>query len=156
VFVDLVRAVAIVAVAVGHWLVVVPSYRDGHFDGVNALHRGDARLTWLFQVMPLFFAVGGYANAVSWRSARRRGESYAAWLHTRLVRLVRPTAVLFGVWATGAAALRVAGVDPDLVHTLAWIVVVPVWFLAVYLVVVALAPALLVAHDRWVWRSPPA
>ena len=35
--VDLLRAVAIVAVAVGHWMVVVPGYEDGRFDGVNAL-----------------------------------------------------------------------------------------------------------------------
>jgi hypothetical protein len=68
-------------------------------------------LTWLFQVMPLFFIVGGYANAISWRSAGRRGESYATWLQTRLVRLVRPTAVFFAVWV-GLLAAVVIGV-PD-------------------------------------------
>lgn len=28
--------------------------------------------TWSFQVMPLFFGVGGYVNALSWHSARRQ------------------------------------------------------------------------------------
>ena len=36
-YVDFLRGLAIAMVAVGHWLVVVPTYRDGSFDGVNAL-----------------------------------------------------------------------------------------------------------------------
>jgi peptidoglycan/LPS O-acetylase OafA/YrhL len=84
--VDLLRAVAMVLVAAGHWLVVVPSYRDGRFGGVNALGtvplmRG---LTWAFQVMPLFFAIGGYAGAASWASHTGRGGAYADWLRARL------------------------------------------------------------------------
>ena len=64
--------IAMVLVAVGHWLVVVPRYENGRFDGVNALETVPlmGQLTWLFQVMPLFFAVGGFAGAASWRSAR--------------------------------------------------------------------------------------
>ncbi len=44
-------------------------------------------LTWVLQVMPVFFLVGGYANALSWRSARTRGETYGGWLRARLRRL---------------------------------------------------------------------
>ena len=67
-----------VLVAAGHWLVVVPSFGGGRFGGVNALEavplmRG---LTWVFQVMPLFFAIGGYAGAASWASHTRRGGPY--------------------------------------------------------------------------------
>ncbi|HEX7133289.1 MAG TPA: acyltransferase family protein [Iamia sp.] len=153
--VDLLRAVAMVAVAVGHWLVVVPSYADGRFDGVNALATVPLMrpLTWIFQVMPLFFVVGGVANAASWSGARARGEGYAAWLRVRLVRLVRPSALLFGTWAAGAMLLRAAGVPADVVEPIAWLVVVPVWFLAVYVLVVAVAPALWRAHERFGWRA---
>jgi len=153
--VDLLRALAMVAVAVGHWLVVVPSYADGRFDGVNALATVPLMrpLTWLFQVMPLFFVVGGVANAASWSGARGRGETYSTWLRTRLVRLVRPAALLFGVWAGAAALLRAAGVPADVVEPIAWLVVVPVWFLAVYVLVVAVAPALWRAHERFGWRT---
>ena len=151
--VDLLRAIAMVAVAVGHWLVVVPSYDDGRFDGVNALATVPLMrpLTWLFQVMPLFFVVGGVANAASWSGARARGGSYATWLRTRLVRLVRPSALLFGTGAAAAALLRAGGVRADVVEPIAWLVVVPVWFLAVYVLVVALAPALWSAHERHGW-----
>lgn len=156
--VDLLRAVAMVAVAVGHWLVVVPTYADGRFDGANALATVPLMrpLTWLFQVMPLFFVVGGVANAASWVRARSRGEGYPTWLRTRLVRLVRPTALLFGTWAAGAALLRAAGVSAEVVEPIAWLVVVPVWFLAVYVLVVAVAPALWRAHERHGWRAAVA
>jgi hypothetical protein len=149
--VDVVRALCIVAVVVGHWLVVVPSYHDGHFDGINALGsvplmRG---LSWLFQVMPLFFVAGGVANLASWRIAQGRRQSYASWLQGRVQRLLQPTLGLVAVWVSIGVILRVVGVDAELVRTLAWLVVVPVWFLAVYLVVVALAPVMAAGHDRF-------
>jgi hypothetical protein len=152
--VDLMRAVAIVAVAVGHWLVVVPSYDDGRFDGVNALATVPLMrpLTWVFQVMPLFFVVGGVANAASWA----RADRYGTWLRTRLVRLTRPAALLFGVGAGLAALARAGGAPADVVEPIAWLLVVPVWFLAVYVLVVALAPPLWAAHRRWGWRVPVA
>lgn len=148
--VDALRALAIVAVAVGHWLVVVPAFVDGRFDGVNALETVPAMraLTWLFQVMPLFFVLGGYANAHSWRSAQRRGQPYHEWLRTRLVRLLRPSALFVAVWVGVAVALRAIGTDPELVRLMAWLAVVPVWFLAVYVLVVAVAPAMLALHER--------
>lgn len=149
--VDLMRAVAMVFVAVGHWLVVVPSYSDGRFDGVNALADVPLMrpLTWIFQVMPLFFVVGGVANAASWSAARARGERATDWLRGRLVRLVRPAAVLFGLGTGAAAVARLAGVAPDVVQPIAWLLVVPVWFLAVYVLVVAVAPVCWAAHRRW-------
>ena len=150
-YIDLLRGVAILFVAIGHWLVVVPTFEGGHFDGVNALGTVPAmrQLTWIFQVMPLFFIVGGYANGISWRGASRKGTTYAMWLRTRLVRLMRPSLALLGVWVALGVVLRAAGIDPQLVHTMAWLVVVPLWFLAVYVIVVAAAPALHRAHERW-------
>jgi hypothetical protein len=162
--VDLLRGVAMVLVVVGHWLVVVPSYRDGRFGGINALEtvplmRG---LTWIFQVMPLFFAIGGYAGAASWAAARARaadvarGPAYPAWLRTRLHRLLAPTLALLGGWAALCAGLRLAGLDAGLVRTLGGLVVVPVWFLAVYVVVTALVPVSVAAHRRFGLGAPVA
>ena len=44
--------------------------------------------------MPIFFIVGGYSNAVSLESAKRKGIGYAGWLAARLHRLVSPLLLL--------------------------------------------------------------
>jgi hypothetical protein len=149
-YVDFLRGLAIAFVAIGHWLVVVPSYDAGRFDGVNALGTVPVMrwLSWVFQVMPLFFIVGGFANALSWRSARRREQSWTTWVRGRAARLLRPTGVFLAVWVVVGVLARQVGIVPCLVHTMAWLVVVPLWFLAVYVVVVALAPPMLRLHER--------
>ncbi|MFK3632133.1 acyltransferase family protein, partial [Klebsiella pneumoniae] len=63
-------------------------------------------LTWVFQVMPIFFLVGGYSNGLSWRSARRKEIGYAEWLRTRLRRLGIPLIPLLLAWlAIGVVAV---------------------------------------------------
>ena len=71
-FADLLRVVSIVVVVAGLWLMAVVVWRDGRVEGGNALALvpGLWLATWLLQVMPLFFFVGGLANLVS---ARRGG-----------------------------------------------------------------------------------
>ena len=119
------------ALIIGHWLVVVPSFEGGHFDGVNALGTVPAmrQLTWIFQVMPLFFIVGGYANAASLASHRRFGGGAVTWLLDRGARLVRPTTTLLVVIATGAVIARLLGADPDLTRLAVWVASMPLWFL---------------------------
>ncbi len=151
-FIDLLRGLSILVVALGHWLLAVVTVGpDGALAGDNALRdvpvlRG---ATWLFQVMPLFFLVGGYANAVSWRSARRRGTPYGTWLAGRVQRLLGPTTVFVAVWTVVAAGLAVAGVAGGALTLGARLVAVPLWFLAVYVVVIAVAPAMLRLHERY-------
>jgi fucose 4-O-acetylase-like acetyltransferase len=149
--VDLLRGLSILVVAVGHWLLAVVTLGpDGQLTGGNALAEVPLlqRATWLFQVMPLFFLVGGYANAVSWRSTRRRGTTYADWLAARVRRLVGPTTVFVGAWSLLALLLGGAGVAADGLSVAARLVAVPLWFLAVYVVVIAVAPAMLWLHAR--------
>jgi hypothetical protein len=110
-------------------------------------------LTWVFQVMPLFFFVGGYANALSWRSARRNGEPYGAWLRARLRRLALPVVPLLLVWSVGGwIGLRV-GLDWEILQLASRVALVPTWFLAAYVVIVTLAPAALVLWERLGWWS---
>ena len=93
-YVDFLRAVSMLVVTVGHWLAAAP-YIDATGTLIAAhiltVAPWTAWLTWIVQVMPIFFMVGGYANGISWRAARRNGKSYAAWLEGRLRRLVWPT-----------------------------------------------------------------
>ena len=71
-FADLLRVASIVVVVAGHWLMAVVGWRGGRVEAGNAiaLAPGLWLATWLLQVMPLFFFVGGLANLVS----ARRGE----------------------------------------------------------------------------------
>jgi peptidoglycan/LPS O-acetylase OafA/YrhL len=89
---DLLRVVAIAAVVIGHWLLIDISYRDGRVSGANALAAipSTAPLTLLFQVMPVFFLVGGYLNAGSWRAWRDDGGGWGTWAAARAKRLLRP------------------------------------------------------------------
>ena len=85
-YIDFLRAFSILVVVFGHWLMAGPEMVDGELriGHLLAEARWAQWATWLLQVMPIFFFVGGFSNAGSWRSARRRGITYAAWLRDRL------------------------------------------------------------------------
>ena len=87
-YVDFLRSVSILIVITGHWLIATAFYVDGDLAQGKLLvsEPWTQWLTWLFQVMPIFFIVGGYSNAVSLESARRNQVAYAGWLAGRLNR----------------------------------------------------------------------
>lgn len=148
-YVDLLRVFSIGVVVLGHWLMLTLVVDDGELRTGNVLATLPAAqaLTWLFQVMPLFFLVGGAAHAAALTSRRR---SYASFVAARLRRLLAPTAVFLGVWVVIAAATELAGLQSgELVRTATRTVVQPLWFLGVYLGVVGLAPLMFAAHRRW-------
>lgn len=149
--VDLVRVVALAGVVLGHWL-----KQGWYVDGAGELHRSGLLavapwthpLTWLFQVMPLFFLVGGFANATSYRHARERGESYATWLAHRTGRLTTPLLPLLALWVVAEPVASQAGRE-DWAAAASRTAMTPLWFLATYVVVVALVPLTLGAWERW-------
>jgi fucose 4-O-acetylase-like acetyltransferase len=150
-YVDLLRALALSLVVVGHWLVTVVGYdRHGRPTGHSALESltWAYPITWLFQVMPVFFVVGGYANAASLAAHRRRDGSAVGWLLERSARLVRPTTALLLVLAASVGA-RLVGIDPTEVRQAVWVASIPLWFLSAYLVVIALAPVMYGLHRRF-------
>ena len=139
--VDFYRAAAMAVVAVGHWLGTVVIIRHGKVDGGNLLDFAPEYgwITWIGQVMPLFFFVGGFASATSLRSAERRGTRPADWVATRLGRMVAPAAALAAFWGV---ALLVGGAVGGLgtVVLAAAGAAIPLWFLANYTIDTALAP----------------
>lgn len=152
---DLLRVVSILVVVFGHWLMAAVTIADGELVPGHLLILADWThpLTWVFQVMPVFFLVGGYSNALSWRSARRRNESYGTWLRARLRRLILPVVPLLVVWGgVGWLALR-AGMDWTMLQLASQVALVPTWFLAAYVVIVTLAPTALVIWERFGWWS---
>lgn len=153
-YVDLLRLVAIGMVVVGHWLAVVITTTDGQLRGQSVLAVLDWThwVTWLFQVIPVFFLVGGYANAASWSSHRDRGGDWASWMHRRALRLLWPTTVFVGVGLVATLLARSLEVPQGMLDEVTWFLVIVFWFLAAYLVVTALAPVLLAAQERWASR----
>ena len=150
-FVDLLRVLAITAVVLGHWLVTAIGYDTaGRLVGRSALPQltWAHPLTWLFQVMPVFFVVGGFANAASLRSHRERGGDAVGWLQGRAERLIRPTTALVVVLAAGSLLARWLGADPTLIRSAVWYASIPLWFLSAYLAVVLLTPVMYAVHQR--------
>jgi peptidoglycan/LPS O-acetylase OafA/YrhL len=141
-YVDFLRAISIMVVIIGHWLIATSWYVDGELSSGHLLktHPGTQWLTWLFQVMPIFFIVGGYSNGVSLESARRNGIAYGGWLVTRLNRLVAPLLVLVIGWAVIGITMGLFGVSPAVIQYASQAALIPTWFLAIYIMVVILAP----------------
>lgn len=107
-----------------------------------------AAATWLGDVMPLFFVVGGFAAMAGWRSLERRGGDADAFVRLRLVRLARPALPLLILLALALVGPALLGVDPLLVDTVAIGIGSPLWFLAAYVLAQALAPAMIRLHER--------
>lgn len=147
-YVDFLRSVSILVVITGHWLIATAWFVGGDLRQGKLLvsEPWTQWLTLIFQVMPIFFIVGGYANAVSLESACRKGTGYAGWLATRLNRLVAPLLVLIFFWAGLALVMDVSGVTAGVIQYSSRAALIPTWFLAIYIMVVILAPA---SHYFW-------
>lgn len=146
-FLDLVRAASILVVVLGHWLMAAVVRRDGVPGADNALAyiQWLQPVTWLLQVMPVFFMVGGAANA--W-ALSRPAASTSRFLGRRVWRLLAPTLLLAGGWMSVLALLSAFGVADVRTHDAATVAAQPLWFLAVYLLLAVVAPAQLAAHRR--------
>lgn len=143
--VDFYRVLAMLAVAFGHWLAMVAvTGPDGEVIGGNALSFVPelSWATWVLQVMPLFFVVGGFSSAMSLDAHARSNGRSQDWIAARLRRMFPPAVVLAATWlvvlAAGAAAGQVT-LAMAAVHASA----IPLWFLANYTIDTALAPFVL-------------
>ncbi|UCA48547.1 acyltransferase [Streptomyces sp. WA6-1-16] len=160
-YVDLLRVASLGAVVLGHWLMaaVTPDGVGNLLAVVPALQP----LTWLLQVMPVFFFVGGFSHALSYRSLlRKRPEPapgaaadsvYSAFLRARLQRLLRPTMVFVLVWGAAALLVQLLGGGGGLTGVTLRMVTQPLWFIGIYLAMVAFTPPLLKLHERYGWGA---
>ncbi len=154
-YVDFLRALAILAVVIGHWLISAPYLDNGApaYSHLLDLAPWSRWLTWLFQVMPVFFFVGGFSNALSWKSATRRQLGYREWLDARTRRLIGPVLPLLLTWGAMVAVAHSNGVQAGMIRVGSQVALVPVWFLAVYIMVVAIVPLSHAAWQRWGFLS---
>jgi hypothetical protein len=170
--VDFLRAASIVAVVFGHWFIGIVWWQDGVLRTTSAVGvtTGLWLATWFFQVMPVFFFVGGFSNLVSLDASRRRGDPDARFVRTRVMRLVRPSLVFFVVWSVVSVAMHLLDVGAPTGPRIwpgtrllrlflppgATLPFGPLWFLGVYLVIVCIAPWMVDLHRRFRWRVPAA
>ena len=148
--VDAIRVVLLVAVFVLHAMMVGVSIGAGGPVLQNAL-EGQAwfgPVSWVVQIMPLFFIAGGFSSFHHWRSMRSRGSTASDYVRARLERLVRPAIALVVVVAGALVALSLAGLAPELVATAGFRIGQPLWFLGVYVATSALVPVMVRAHER--------
>jgi peptidoglycan/LPS O-acetylase OafA/YrhL len=162
---DFLRAGSILAVVFGHWFIAINHWDAGVIRSTSAIGvtSGLWLFTWAFQVMPVFFFVGGFSNLVALDAARRKGATTWSFVRGRLERLLRPSLVFLGLWTVVQVALHLADVgaptgprlwgDTTLLRGMrppgATIPFGPLWFLGVYLVVVTIAPVTVLLHRRF-------
>ncbi|GAA1313311.1 acyltransferase [Planotetraspora silvatica] len=149
--VDALRALAILGVVLGHWLVTALVDDSGTVHAASPLRYlpGLAPVSWLFQTLAVFFLVGGLVGAKSHASARAHGARYGQWLGTRMGRLFRPVVAVLIVWGVAVVAMLAFGAGLETVRALVKLVVSPLWFLLVFAVLTAATPLAARLHPVW-------
>jgi surface polysaccharide O-acyltransferase-like enzyme len=137
--VDVARLAALVVVMFGHCALLLATIDDTGLRIGNLLGElpAIAPITWVVQVMPLFFLAGGAAGAYGWHA----GSPWGAWLFTRAQRLCRPVFWYLAAWTVGILVARMS-FGEESAAALGRECVALLWFLGVYLVVLAFVPAL--------------
>jgi hypothetical protein len=149
-YVDFIRAFSLLVVVAWHWVFTILVWREDGPRASNPIGFTDGLwlATWLFQVLPLFFYVGGYGHLRSWQAAQTRGQGIWTLVGRRLRRLAVPALALLVVWVATGAVLG-AVFDLEWVGRAVLLVVSPLWFMAVYLMLVLLLPVMLWLHERF-------
>ncbi|MDV3124309.1 acyltransferase [Mycobacterium sp. 21AC1] len=137
--IDVIRIVSLVGVVFGHTIMATSTIRDDVFIWSNLLTASTVfqALTWVFQIMPLFFFAGVAASVQSWRP----GTSWGGWLLRRCTRLYRPVFYYLAFWAAALAVLRFL-LPVHVYEPLAGISIQLLWFLGAYVLVLAAVPLL--------------
>lgn len=153
--IDLVRAFCVVGVVLIHSLMVGVTVTDTGplFANASDGTAWIAPLSWLLQVMPLFFVIAGFAGFTSFVRARNRGGTASAFVAARIHRLLLPAVCTVGFVAIALTALLAYGVPRDLVGIAGFRFGQPLWFLGVFLLCQVLLPTMVRAHERAPWRT---
>lgn len=136
---DVMRIAALLGVVVGHTVMATSVISGGVLIWDNLLTASPALagLTWIFQIMPLFFFAGAAACLTSWRP----GGAWGGWLMKRCIRLYRPVFYYLGFWAVALAVLR-RMLPRHVYEPVAGVSIQLLWFLGAYVLVLAAMPML--------------
>ena len=137
--IDVARLAALVMVMFGHCALLLATVDSSgvHIGNLIGAVPAIAPLTWIAQVMPLFFLAGGAAGAYGYGA----GTPWGAWLFSRAQRLFRPVFWYLAAWSVGLLATRVI-LGAESAEGLGAESVALLWFLGVYVLTLAFVPAL--------------
>jgi hypothetical protein len=137
--IDVIRIVSLVGVVLGHTVMAISIIRNHVFIWENLLTAAPVfqAMTWLLQIMPLFFFAGAAACVSSWRP----GANWGSWLMNRCTRLFRPVFFYLAFWAVALTALYPL-LPQHVYEPIAGVSVQLLWFLGAYVLVLAAMPAL--------------
>jgi len=149
-YADFLRAFSLLVVILWHWCFTILVWGDQGPYATSPLGftSGLWIVTWLLQVMPLFFYIGAYVHLKSWERASARGERIWHFALRQAKSLAIPSAALLVTWV-------ILGVIVGIVFDVSWMgqavlmVVSPLWFVGAYLLFVCLMPITVWLHRRY-------
>ena len=110
-------------------------------------------LTWVLQLVPVFFLAGGHANLLAWRAAEPSG-GYGDYLAGRIGWLLRPVLAFVTAWLVVPLSLELFGASDEAITAFGRIVLQPIWLLGLYVLVVAATPVMHRLHQAFPLVTP--
>ena len=137
--IDVIRIAALLGVVAGHTIMATSVIVDGVLIWDNLLTTSVVfqALTWIFQIMPLFFFAGVAASVGSYQPH----TTWGGWLLKRCTRLYRPVFYYLAFWGVALIVLRQL-LPVHVYEPVAGISIQLLWFLGAYVLVLAAVPAL--------------
>lgn len=138
--IDVARLASLVVVMVGHCVLLLATITPSGVWVGNTLGAQPSLqpITWVLQVMPLFFLAGAASSAYG----LKRGTAWGGWLLGRAQRLARPVFWYLAFWSLALGATRLI-LGESSAERLGGESVALLWFIGVYLLVLAFVPALM-------------
>jgi hypothetical protein len=144
-YLGVLRIVSLTGIVLAESILALASWGSNHAGWVWPL-------TWLLQLVPLFFLAGGHANLIAWRAAHDYGDYLAA----RIGWLLRPVLAFVTAWLVVPLSLELLGAPEDAIAAFGRIVLQPLWLLGLYLLVVAATPVMHRLHRLLPLATPAA
>lgn len=146
--VDVARLASLLVVMFGHSTLLLATITDSGVWVGNTLGAMPSiqPITWFLQVMPLFFLAGAASAAYGlMRPAGELGTPWGGWLLGRAQRLCRPVFWYLAFWSVALLGVRVLAGESS-ASRLGQESVALLWFIGVYLVILAFVPLLMRLH----------
>ena len=142
-------------VILGHWLLVAPYLEDGQLVAADALSLipWTRWLTWLVQVMPVFFLVGGYVNGLGWQAAQRPPKRLCLLAGRSTPAPRQPGSARARNLDANRPRRAPARRRSALLKVASQFALLPAWVLVVYILVILLAPLAYRAWQRYRFAS---